>query len=102
MNKFCGNCGAEQKPQMDLSGNQRQWVFLSWWKSPVLKEQIASYAICACGIHTNVKGQALLCPRCKLNGVKASSDGEPGVFPLQALYRNDEDICWCRKVPCQC
>jgi hypothetical protein len=89
MTRFCGNCGQEQLPQVSTSpaGMRRTYVFQEWWQSPEISCQIATYAVCACGVHTNVKGQILICPKCKELGIRETADGAPGEFQLMALYR---------------
>jgi hypothetical protein len=61
-----------------------------WWQSPELPQQIGTYAVCACGIHTDVKADKLICPHCRLRGVKETPDGKPGEFTMRALYRPKE------------
>jgi hypothetical protein len=96
----------------------RYYVPHAWYQSPEISQHIATFAVCGCGVHVDVKADTLICPKCKALGVKAEPDGDPGRFPVVALYQRNESwrptgadgvyaclgapMCWCRKVPCVC
>ncbi len=50
-------------------------------------KSVTTYAVCGCGIHTDVLAGTLICPHCRKLDIRESPGSKPGYFTVRVLYR---------------
>lgn len=60
-------------------------------EQPSMVKKVTTYAVCGCGVHVGVRAETLICPKCKMVGIRETPDGKPGEFTVAALYERPEN-----------
>lgn len=60
-------------------------------KQPSRVKKVTTFAVCGCGVHTGVRAETLICPQCKLAGIRERVDGRPGEFSVSIIYDQPEN-----------